>query len=82
MKINKKYKALLFVCTVMSVSLFLFVVIISLIFSYITYLQTKEFIIDVNDIYNACKLAPLGILTGVGMWYLECRRLGVKIFGK
>lgn len=46
------------------------------------YFKTNEFVIDTKDIYIACKLAPFGIPVGIAMWYLECRRLGIKIFGK
>lgn len=82
MKKNRKYLVLLFLCITMPLILFFSILIISLIFSFLFYFKTNEFVINTKDIYIACKLAPFGIPVGIYMWYLECRRLRIKIFGK
>ena len=82
MKKYRKYLALLFVCIAMPLLLFLIILITSLISSILLYFKTNQFVINPEDIYIACKIAPLGITTGIGLWYLEFRRFGIKIFGK
>ena len=79
---NRKYLVLLFLCIVMPLLLFLIILITSLISSILFYFNTNQFVINTEDIYIACKIAPLGIPTGICLWYLECRRLGIKMFGK
>lgn len=79
---NRKYLVLLFLCIVMPLLLFLIILITSLISSILFYFNTNQFVINSEDIYIACKIAPLGIPTGICLWYLECRRLGIKMFGK
>ena len=66
----------------MPLLLFLIILITSLISSILFYFNTNQFVINTEDIYIACKIAPLGIPTGICLWYLECRRLGIKMFGK
>jgi len=78
----RKYLALLFLCIAIPLLLFLIILITSLISSILLYFKTNQFVINTEDIYIACKIAPLGIPTGIGLWYLECRRFGIKIFGK
>ena len=78
---NRKYLVLLFLCIVMPLLLFLIILITSLISSILFYFNTNQFVINTEDIYIACKIAPLGIPIGIGLWYLECRRLGIKMFG-
>ncbi|XKM14506.1 hypothetical protein RCS94_04850 [Orbaceae bacterium ac157xtp] len=82
MKTNRKYQALLFLIIIMSLCFFCGYIIIELILSIFIYIVYGDFIFGVKNIYIACKLAPFGIPSGVGIWYLECRRLGIKIFGK
>lgn len=79
-KTNRKYLSLLFLCIAMPLMLFFIILIMSLVFSILFYFKINEFVIDIKDIYLACKIASLGIPAGI--WYLECRRLGIKIFGK
>lgn len=82
MKKNRKYLALLYSCVAMPIIVFLSYIIIIFLFSIFTYVMYRDFIFEVKDIYVACKLAPFGVPIGIAMWYLECRRLGIKIFGK
>ena len=82
MKKYRKYLALLFVCIAMPLLLFLIILITSLISSILFYFNTNQFVINTEDIYIACKIAPLGIPIGIYLWYLECRRLGINMFGK
>ena len=81
MKKYRKYLALLFVCIAIPLLLFLIILITSLISSILLYFKTNQFVINTEDIYIACKIALLGIPIGIGLWYLECRRLGIKMFG-
>lgn len=82
MKRNRKYLALLFLITIMPLHFLCCGIITILILSILNYILHGDFIYDMHDIYMVCKLAPLGIIAGIGMWYLESRRLGIKIFGK
>lgn len=82
MKTNRKYLALLYSCIAMPIIVFFCYTIIIFLLSIYTYVVYGDFIFETKDIYMACKLAFFGIPTGIGMWYLECRRFGIKIFGK
>ncbi len=74
--------ALLYSCVAMPIIVFLSYIIFIFLFSIFTYVMYRDFIFEMKDIFTACKLAPFGIPVGVAMWYLECRRLGIKIFSK
>ncbi|NUF28297.1 MULTISPECIES: hypothetical protein [unclassified Gilliamella] len=83
MKKNRKYLALLYCVTVVPFLFFCSAIIIELTISIILFIMYNvDFIYGVNDIYIACKVACFGIPTGIAFWYLECRRYGIKIFGK
>lgn len=82
MKLNRKYLALLYLCIVMPTFFFFLIIILSVMLSLYIYIINGYFEFYTKDIYFACKLAILGIPTGIVFWFVECRRLGIKIFGK
>ena len=83
MKRNKKYIALIFLCIAMPVYFFLLIMIVSVMISLYVYIIKGNFVFYTEDLYFASKLAIfLGIPAGIVFWIGECRRLGIKIFGK
>ena len=82
MRKNRKYLALLFLCIAMPICFFMSILFFSIMISFYIYIVNGYFHFYSEDIYSALKAASVGIPIGIGIWYLECRRLGVKIFGK
>ncbi|PXZ08701.1 hypothetical protein DKK70_00895 [Gilliamella apicola] len=83
MKINKKYLvALLFTCFILSICLFVCYIAVIFLLSIYFYLMYGDFLFKVEDIYIACKLGAVGIPIGIGIWYLEYRRMRINIYGK
>ncbi|PXZ06899.1 hypothetical protein DKK70_09570 [Gilliamella apicola] len=83
MKRNKKYIALIFLCTAIPIYFFLLIMIFSVMISLCFYIIKGNFVFYTENIYTASKLAFfLGIPAGIVFWIGECRRLGIKIFGK
>lgn len=81
-KANRKYMALLFLVIAIPLMLFGCIIIETLIIAIFFYIKDGNFIFDINDLYSVCKLIPLGIPAGIVIWFAECRRYGIKIFGK
>jgi signal transduction histidine kinase len=81
-KTNRKYLALLFLLITMPLIIFCSYILTMLVVSIFIYIKYGDFIFDRYDFYTAFKLAPLGLIAGVIIWFGECRRLGIKIFGK
>lgn len=83
MKIKmNKYYGLLFFCTVIYLSLFLTIVVMSFIYALCMYVSYDVFLYKCEYVLLALKISLLAIPASILMWYLECRRLGIKIFGK
>ncbi|MDF7666467.1 hypothetical protein PT273_01145 [Orbaceae bacterium ESL0727] len=82
MKTNRKYRALLFLIIMMPLFFFLGAIIVKLIITCIIYAIYRDFIFSVTDFYIAFKFAPFGFIAAFGLWYIECRRLGIKILSK
>lgn len=82
MRKNRKYNALLFLVIATPFMFFCCTIIVELIISTLIYIKYGAFIFNIDDFYLALKIVPFGIPVGIAMWYLECRRLGIKIFGK
>lgn len=82
MKTNRKYLALLFLLIIVPVIFGICYILTKLVVSMLIYFLYGDFIFNIKDFYLALKVAFFGIPTGVVIWFLECRRLGIKIFGK
>ena len=82
MKANRKYMALLFLVIATPLILFCTIIIYALIVYIFFYIKNGNVIFDINDLYSGFKLIPLGIPAGIVIWFAECRRCGIKIFGK
>lgn len=82
MKTNRKYKALLFSIIATPFMFFCCAIIVELIVSILIDIKYGDFIFNIEDFYLALKIVPFGIPTGIGIWYLECRRLRINILGK
>ncbi|GAA5107798.1 hypothetical protein GCM10023211_09290 [Orbus sasakiae] len=46
------------------------------------YVSYDVFLYKCEYVLLALKISLLAIPASILMWYLECRRLGIKIFGK
>ncbi|MWN32945.1 MULTISPECIES: hypothetical protein [unclassified Gilliamella] len=88
MKKNRKYVALFYLTVGTPFVLFcaqvLFYLMISIVIMAIEQSDLKFFIEFIKEyIYTIFKLSCfVGILSGAIIWYAECRRYGIKIFGK
>lgn len=83
MRKNKKYWALLYLIIATPVMFFCSAIIIEVItLITLSIVYNIDFIFEKKYIYIACKFACFGFPAGVFFWFMECRRLGVKIFGK
>lgn len=84
MKKNKKYWALLYSIIITPFMFFFGAVLLELFNLLIIYITSDiDFIFDKEYIYIACKFAIcLGFPSGIIFWLAECRRYGIKIFGK
>ncbi|MCX8640835.1 hypothetical protein J3U37_12030 [Gilliamella sp. B3172] len=82
MKTNRKYLALLFLLIIVPVIFGICYILTKLVVSMLIYFLYGDFIFNIKDFYLALKVAFFGIPTGGVIWFLECRRLGIKIFGK
>ena len=83
LKIKKnKYYALLFLCAIVYFGIFLTIIVISFSYALYIYFIDDIFLYEKKYIFLALKISLSGILPTIVIWYLECRRLGVKTFGK
>ena len=83
MRKNKKYWALLYLIIATPVMFFCSAIIIEVItLITLSIVYNIDFIFEKKYIYIAYKFACFGFPAGVFFWFMECRRLGVKIFGK
>ena len=80
-KMNKYY-ALIFLCAIVYFGIFLIIIVMSFTYALYIYIIDDIFLYKKKYIFLALKISLSGILPTIIIWYLECRRLGVKIFGK
>lgn len=80
-KMNKYY-ALIFLCAIVYFGIFLTIIVMSFTYALYIYIIDDIFLYKKKYIFLALKISLSGILPTIIIWYLECRRLGVKIFGK
>ena len=80
-KMNKYY-ALIFLCAIVYFGIFLTIIVMSFTYALYIYIIDDIYLYKKKYIFLALKISLSGILPTIIIWYLECRRLGVKIFGK
>lgn len=81
-KMSRKYLALIYLSLAIPIVIFLGFIFLKIILFLYIFFMYDDFYFSLDDIAIILKISFLGIPAGIAMWYLECRRLGIKIFGK
>ena len=82
MKANRKYMALLFLVIATPLMFYCCFILTDLIITISICIIYGNFIFEIDELYLGCKVIPFGIPAGIVFWFVECRRYGIKIFGK
>ena len=79
---SRKYLSLIYLSLVIPIVMFFSLILLKIIIFLYIFFMYDDLYFSLDNILIIFKFSLLGTPFGFVMWYLECRRLGIKIFGK